>query len=336
MVTPEIINFMATHGRGLICLSLTEDKADKLELNPMVRNNETRFGTAFTVSIDASTGVNRGVSAHDRAHTILTAISEDATPRDLVQPGHIFPLRARKGGVLVRGGQTEGSVDLSRLAGLKPAGVICEIMNDDGTMSRMPELVRFADEHQMNIVTIADLIAFRIKHELLMHRMTEKSFQTDLAGEWRIVSFTSEFKPDATHIALVNGEIRVDDHVPVILSNKTFAEDLIESFCLGDGGELHRAMETIATEGRGILLYLSQEGGNVPLHEMLDACSMQERGLDAKTFEEVGRNNECNYIICAHFLKYLGARKIHVYTRNPKEIRILEDYEIKLSHISAY
>ena len=281
-VTPEIINFMATYGRGLICLSLTEEKADALGLKPMVYNNESNFGTAFTISIDAFEGISTGISAQDRALTICTAVADHGRPKDLVCPGHVFPLRARRGGVLVRPGQTEGSVDLAGLAALRPAGVICEIINDDGTMARLPDLIRFAEEHDLNIATIAALIEYRMKHEKLVHRREEMCQLPKFAGEWRVIVYTSDCSPDDIFIALVKGEIRPDDPVLVRVHRECFVSDLLGSVSCDCGRQLHRAMEMIANEGRGVLLYVRQEGRGIGFHSKMTTCWTKDEDWKTK------------------------------------------------------
>uniref|UniRef100_UPI0006D0459C 3,4-dihydroxy-2-butanone-4-phosphate synthase n=1 Tax=Desulfosarcina cetonica TaxID=90730 RepID=UPI0006D0459C len=255
-VTPEFINFMAIHGRGLICLTLEPQKADQLGLNPMVRENNSPFETAFTVSIDAACGITTGISAQDRAHTIRQAMSPTANPSDFVRPGHIFPLRARRGGVLVRTGQTEGSVDLARLAGFEPAGVICEIMNEDGSMARMPDLCRFAKTHDLNIVTIADLIRYRTAREQLVRRTLLQTSLPRAAGPLKVAAYTSEFSPDDAYIALIKGAIQPEDEVLVRIHRECFLGDFMGSLLCDCGRKLQQARELITARGKGLLLYV--------------------------------------------------------------------------------
>ena len=258
-VTPEAINFMAMHGRGLICLTLTEEHADRLRLMPMARDNRSRFGTAFTVSIEAKKGVTTGISAYDRATTIRTAVAEGAKAEDLVSPGHVFPIRAKKGGVLVRTGQTAGSVDLARLAGLKPTGVICEVMKDDGTMARMPDLEVFAAQHDLKIVTIADLIDFRMAHESLIRRVASADIPTHYGGMFKVTVYENDVD-DLQHVALVKGEIRPDDEVLVRVHSECATGDIFGSARCDCGDQLHRAMQMVDQEGKGVIVYMRQEG----------------------------------------------------------------------------
>jgi 3,4-dihydroxy 2-butanone 4-phosphate synthase / GTP cyclohydrolase II len=330
-VTPAIVNFMAREGRGQICLSMTGARLDELELPLAVNDNTTQFGTAFCVPIDAKYHVTTGISAADRAATILAAIDPKTKPSDLVRPGHVSPLRARDGGVLVRAGQTEAAVDLARIAGLSPAGVICEIMNDDGTMSRVPELAKFAKRHDMPMITIADLIQYRMRTEALVHRVATADLPTE-HGKFRVTAFESGLDKE-THVALVKGDIGDGENVMVRVHSRCLTGDVFHSSRCDCGAQLDAAMTRIEAEGRGILLYLNQEGRGIGLANKIRAYELQEQGLDTvEANERLGfKPDQRDYGIGVQILKDLGVRSMRLLSNNPRKLVGLEGYGLSVA-----
>jgi 3,4-dihydroxy 2-butanone 4-phosphate synthase/GTP cyclohydrolase II len=324
--TPEAINFMATHGRGLICLCLTEQRCDELHLRPMTERNETPYGTAFTISIEAREGISTGISAPDRSRTIQVAIDPSKGPADLVQPGHVFPLRARPGGVLQRAGQTEAAVDLARLAGLNPAGVVCEVMNDDGTMARVPDLVPYCGRHGLKMITVADLIEYRRRTEKLVERTTSVRLPTAY-GEFNAVAFREKLT-GKHHLALVKGEVAGQHEVLVRVHSECLTGDVFHSLRCDCGEQLEEALLQIGAEERGVLLYMAQEGRGIGLLNKLRAYELQENGLDTVEANlELGFPEDAReWGIGNQILADLGLTTIRILTNNPKKISGLEGF----------
>ncbi|HMH40528.1 MAG TPA: bifunctional 3,4-dihydroxy-2-butanone-4-phosphate synthase/GTP cyclohydrolase II [Gaiellaceae bacterium] len=328
--TPEAVNFMTKEARGLICLCLSEDRCDELGLRQMTERNETPYGTAFTVSVEAREGVTTGISAPDRSRTIQVAVDPDAKPEDLVQPGHIFPLRARDGGVLARAGQTEAAVDLARLAGLIPAGVVCEIMNEDGTMARVPDLIPYCQRHGLKLVTVADLIEYRRRHEQLVERVTNVSMPT-VYGDFTAVAFREKLT-GKHHVALVKGEVEGAENVLVRVHSECLTGDVFHSLRCDCGEQLEQALERIASEEHGVLLYMAQEGRGIGLLNKLRAYELQENGYDTVEANlELGFQPDMrDYGIGNQILAELGLTTIRILTNNPKKITGIEGFGLEV------
>lgn len=329
-ITPAIVNFMARHARGLICLPLTEERCDELHLTTQVADNTSFLGTAFTISIDARKGISTGISASDRATTILTAVDPKARPQDLARPGHIFPLRAKNGGVLVRPGQTEASVDMARIAGLYPAGVICEVMNEDGTMARLPQLEAFAAQHKLKMITVADLVRYRITKEMLVRRVVETDLPT-VYGRFKAVAYENIINGDV-HLAMVMGEVKSDDPVLVRVHTENVTCDMFGSLIDDTGFQLHAALEKIAGEGRGVVLYLRQSEHSLDLVNQLRTYKvMQERQLPKQEASlETGYGIDRDYGVGAQILHDLGIRRILLLSNHPPKVAALEGFELSV------
>jgi 3,4-dihydroxy 2-butanone 4-phosphate synthase/GTP cyclohydrolase II len=330
-VTPEAINFMAKHGRGLICMPMTGERLDALRIPMMASNNTSHFGTAFTVSVEAKHGTSTGISAADRAKTVQTLIDPKTKPEDIAMPGHMFPLRARDGGVLVRAGQTEATADLARLAGLYPAGVCCEIMNEDGTMARMPQLEKIAEKFGLKIISVADLIAYRYRHEKLVHRVAEARLPTPY-GEFKVIAYKSQTDSDE-HLALVMGDVATDDPVLVRAHSQCLTGDVFHSLRCDCGEQVEMAMQKISEEGRGVVLYMRQEGRGIGIHNKIKAYALQDAGLDTVEANiSLGfKADPRDYGIGAQILADLGVRNMRLMTNNPKKMSGLESYGLKIT-----
>jgi len=329
-VTPEAINFMAKYGRGLICMPMTGERLDALRIPMMSTNNTSRFGTAFTVSVEAKQGTSTGISAADRAKTVQVLVNPATKPEDIVMPGHMFPLRARDGGVLVRAGQTEATVDLARLAGFSPAGVCCEIMNEDGSMARMPQLEAFAGEFDLKIVSVADLIAYRFRHERLITRVAEARLPTPF-GNFKVIAYKASTDPDE-HLALVMGDVATDEPVLVRVHSQCLTGDVFHSLRCDCGEQIEMAMKRISEEGRGVVLYMRQEGRGIGIHNKIKAYALQDKGMDTVEANiSLGfKADQRDYGIGAQILADLGVHNMRLMTNNPKKMSGLESYGLNI------
>jgi len=330
-VTADSINFMARYGRGLICMPVTGERLDALRIPMMVANNTSKFTTPFSVPVEAREGTTTGISAADRAKTVQVMIDPNTKPEDILMPGHMFPLRARNGGVLVRAGQTEATVDLTRLAGLQPAGVLCEIMNEDGTMSRMPQLEIFGEKFGLKIISVADLIAYRYRHEKLVQKVAEAKLPTPY-GNFKVIAFKSKTDPDE-HLALVMGDVATDEPVLVRVHSQCLTGDVFHSLRCDCGEQVEMAMKKIADEGRGVVLYMRQEGRGIGIHNKIKAYALQDQGLDTVEANiSLGfKDDHRDYGVGAQILAELGIRSMRLMTNNPKKMSGLESFGLTVA-----